>query len=285
MLSHATQTSAVVYGKDDRQDLHEISDPQIIEQAQSTLNFSIRGLIVKRPDGDYDVGARSIGEALSLCEEEKFREQPVMGACSSTLITPRLVLTAGHCIPDQARCDERYLMVGNHIYRPGEMPKIIPGKDVYNCKKLLVKGTKVISVKGERKPQDFALIELDRDVTDVRPAVLAKEPLLKNAKVRMIGYPDGIPSKIVSDITISKVTKDLYIGNADAFKGNSGSGIFSQDTGELVGVLFGGNNDYRYNNARDCRNVIRWPEVPQKGEGETITPIADILHLIEPYLK
>lgn len=266
----------VIYGTDDRQDLHEISDPLILEQAHSTLTFTLRGLIMPRSDGDYNIANVRAGDSLKLCPEVRFADQPSIGACSSTLVSPRHVLTAGHCMPDQKRCDEIYLMFGFHSLRPGEYPQVAPAKDVYRCKKLLVR--------KQDDRQDFALIELDREVTDRRPVVLGyKETIKKNQKVRMIGYPDGMPSKVVSGASVRSATSLKFVSNLDAFKGNSGSAVFSETTGDMVGILFKGNPDYVYDNSRNCRklNVCK----NHQCRGEDATQISGIWHLISPYLQ
>ena len=89
----------------------------------------------------------------------------------------------------------------------------------------------------------------------------------------------AIQSKyLLKDTTQVKVY--LYV---DAFKGNSGSAMFSEATGSMIGVLFKGNPDYVYNNRLGCRepNVCRNTEC----RGEDASHISSIWPLISPFLK
>lgn len=268
--------SRVIYGKDDRQDLFEITDRVIIDQTESTATFSLRGLINPRPDGDYNVAPAPLGRSLNLCPGTRFADQPSIGACSATLISPKHLLTAGHCMPDQKRCEEIYLVFGFHVYAPGEYMKLAPAKDVYRCKTLLTR--------NQDSNLDFALMELDREVSDRRPVTLGiSEKVTKGQKVRMIGYPDGIPSKVVSGATVRSSSHLKFVSNVDAFSGNSGSALFSETSGNMIGILFQGNPDYIYNNRLGCRELNVCKDSGCRGEDSS--HISSIWPKIAPFLS
>jgi hypothetical protein len=168
----------VIYGTDDRKEFFEILDPLIIQQTEATATFSLKGLLNRRADGDYDLAKVTAGESLRLCPEVRFRDQPTIGACSSTLISPKHLLTAGHCMPDQKRCDEIYIMFGYHNFHMGEFPQFAPAKNVYQCKRLLVR--------QQNDHLDFALIELDREVA-IRMVCLQKLSQMELSDLQRIG--------------------------------------------------------------------------------------------------
>lgn len=265
----------VIYGEDNRQDLFELTDEAAIKNAKSTMSFTLRGLINPLPHGDFKIIRNVLGEALSLCPELKFYHQPSIAVCSSTLVSARHILTAGHCMPDQKRCDEIYLLANFHNESTDLFPEIIPKEEVYRCKKLLVR--------KQDSSQDFALIELDRDVSDIIPAKIEIEQIPKRgSRVRMTGYPDGLPSKTVTGSTVRSANPKVFTSNVDAFKGNSGSGIFSEDTGKLIGLLFKGDRDYFFNTKRNCRELNVQSEYGGRGEDATTTK--SIWPLIAPFL-
>lgn len=266
----------VIYGTDDRKDFFEVQDQLIQDQMESTATFTLRGLITPMSYGHFSVTQSLLGKSLNLCPGTTFEDQPSIGACSATLVSPKHLLTAGHCMPDQKRCEEIYLLFGFHNYKAGEYLQTAKGQDVYRCKKLLVR--------RQDDQMDFALIELDREVTDRRPVVLETETKVQRGQtVRLIGYPDGIPSKVVSGGKVRSSANLKFVSNVDAFKGNSGSALFSEASNKMVGVLFKGNLDYTYNNRRDCRELNVCKE--NDCRGEDATHVASIWPLIKQYLE
>ena len=75
----------------------------------------------------------------------------------------------------------------------------------------------------------------------------------------LIGGPNGIPVKtdkqgtVISSGSNSRINFGMTV---DAFGGNSGSGIYSED-GQVVGILVRGRTDYYFDRSSNCRRVVR----------------------------
>jgi hypothetical protein len=82
---------------------------------------------------------------------------------------------------------------------------------------------------------DYALIRLDRKVSDREPAPLNwSDPLTANTPAYVIGHPTGIPQELATG-TVLATNADFVIHDADVFGGNSGGGLFDA-TGRLIGI-------------------------------------------------
>lgn len=273
---YAVGSPEAVYGEDDRKDLFEISNPKIIKNLKSTMVFTLRGLINHDGKDRFNLANYSLQDAINLCPEQKFTKQPAIGVCSSVLVSPKHVLTAGHCVPHQDRCNEIYLSFGYHLEKENLPPRYFDEKEVYRCKKLLIR--------NQDGFQDFALIELDREVNDRDPVELDFKNIPKRGEdVYLIGYPDGIPSKVAQDAVIRQSHPKMFRSNVDAFRGNSGSGVFNAKTGALIGLLFKGDRDYSVNTRRGCYEARVHHQYG--GRGEDATTIFGIWPLIRPYLE
>lgn len=119
-----TTERSVVYGEDDRLDLYQVTD----ENLAQLVRESIVALVPPDDIDDTDPeNVRLIGEllgpSLDLCEEELFLDQPRIASCSGTLIDDDLVLTAGHCMTSQARCDNRRAVFNLHYEAEGQLDR------------------------------------------------------------------------------------------------------------------------------------------------------------------
>eukprot|EP00299_Pterocystis_sp_00344_P010311 c4576_g1_i1.p1 GENE.c4576_g1_i1~~c4576_g1_i1.p1 ORF type:complete len:460 (-),score=75.98 c4576_g1_i1:22-1401(-) len=193
----------------------------------------------------------NLGTSQNLCEDQLFREQPVLAYCSGTLVGQDRILTAGHCIPDQHSCDHTYFVFNYHYTSSDVFPPISFAHDVYECNRFF---TEYSNNDGYQK--DWSLVQLDRVVhsshTPVSLSTLS-HPIESSRYLMMIGYPGGIPAKVTSVTTTASAMWGFY-GVADAFGGNSGSGVFDSDL-KLVGVMVRGNTDYLLREGKQCRIV------------------------------
>lgn len=272
-LDVAERRDPVVYGQDDRQDVFAVADP--VWRARATRSAMALvppdRLAVDEAAGTVGLEASVYGEHFGLCEGQRFFEQLRLGRCSGTLVDTDLVLTAGHCVPNQARCDDRRFVFEWAVEAEGEVPTLTPA-DIYECAEIVrtVDGT----FGGRRL--DFAFIRLDRPPpAPYEPAPLRPDDgaLPEGTPVTLIGFPNGLPVKVAANGAVVNPradVRDFFEATVDAFGGNSGSGVYD-DQGRLAGVLVRGEQDYAETDAGcDVVNVLDGERTAEEG-AEDIT--------------
>lgn len=274
MATSAFASSRVIYGDDNRADLYEVTNPLYLQLAQSTVVLLNKSSVSQNSSGTISVLASSFQSRMKVCSSERFYDQPSGGFCSGTLIGKKTILTAGHCITDESDCASTQFAFGYHVTKKGQYPRTVAEQDVVGCKQ-------IIKREQQSSGADYAIIELDREITH-RPFVnLAKQRRTVNidngTKLVMVGHPSGLPTKVDDGGKVRDNSNGGYfVANTDSYGGNSGSGVFNQETGELEGVLVRGATDFVYSNGCYVSNVC-----PENGcRGEDVTKVAAIL----PYL-
>jgi V8-like Glu-specific endopeptidase len=273
-LTHAAnQEQRIVYGIDNRVEVYQST------KIQKILASSTAGMVqtVKTVNtGSYTMlPPASISKEMGLCKDEKFSEQPSSVICSGFLVAPDILVTAGHCVTNQERCDEVSWVFDykvDSVTKRADM--LVPNTNIYKCSKVIES-----KLEGEGKSsRDFAVIKLDRKVKDRTPLNFRKiGKVSTEARLTVIGHPSGLPSKVTTGGKIFNNTYDTnFVTNLDTFGGNSGSAVFNSATGEVEGILVRGAKDYigdngcaRVNNViEDITGIVTL--------GESVSRITDI---------
>jgi V8-like Glu-specific endopeptidase len=234
--------AGAIFGVDDRRVITPNSPWAGI--ANSTAVAVLKSNAIERADNKFDLSVDSLHEYL--CPSERFRKEPSLQyACTGFLITPTLLVTAGHCMVNTGETSHESKMFCEAFYWYFGYQKGIDGatktknlsKDnLYNCKQI------IYAVREEQKPfRDFALVELDRPVVGHTPLKLNSESLKLSQDLKIVGYPMGMPAQVAPNGRILKndMARESFITNLDAFEGNSGSPVLNSKK-EVVGILIGG---------------------------------------------
>jgi V8-like Glu-specific endopeptidase len=263
----------VIYGDDDRLDLHEVRSGKLKAMAASTVAlFKASG--VRDEDGQSQLTTSSYGGRYNLCEDEPFREQSSGAFCSGSLVGPDLVMTAGHCIRSASACKTTKFVFGFGIGKKGGgTPTQVASSEVYGCSELL--GSTVVN-----SGADWALVRLDRAVANHTPLKISRNGAPANGTpLIVIGHPAGLPTKVAGGATVrTNERTGHFVANLDTYGGNSGSAVFNAISGEIVGILVRGETDYVYDSANQCR---RSNECSDDGcRGEDVTNVGELASLI-----
>ena len=244
-LSSSTQFD-IIYGEDNRVDTFQCTNPFFKTLAKSTAaqvaneNIKIRG-------NTAELRGKSLGEVFKLCEKERFFHQPFVANCSGFLVAPDIVVSAGHCFEmGPSMCSKHSWVFDYKVDHEKQTNVSVPSSSVYKCKE-------VIEWKLTRT-QDYAVIRLDRKVTDRAPVKLATD-FKVGTEVVLIGHPSGLPQKIADQGFVKSVSETEFRATVDAFQINSGSAVFNAKTGDLMGILVRGKMDYRTNREFNCTEV------------------------------
>ncbi len=237
----------VVYGVDDRTDVHAHPDAVLRARArQSTVALMLASNIDASDPGNVVFESPTLQEAQGLCSSERFLADPTAGFCSGTLIDDDLVLTAGHCARNPGECSAMRIVF--NYYRPGPGAlQTVTSEDIFSCASVVVNERS----NNYRETPDYAIIRLDRPATPrFTPAPVARAPLPMRTgeTVAVIGSGSGIPFKIDAGGTVRDPrgsTLDYFVAGTDTFYGNSGSGVYELDTYSVAGILVRGEVDYR----------------------------------------
>lgn len=277
-------TDKLIYGDDDRRDLYDVASALNKKLADSTVALIESSNLKAQSANVFGLPSQTYGSQQLLCSSEVFYDQPAAAFCSGSLVGPNLILTAGHCIKDAGDCADARFVFGYAVKQPGRYPVSIPQSEVYSCKR-------IVSRKLESAGTDYALIETDRPVAGHEVLKLQRSrPAAVGDALTVIGHPSGLPTKVASGGKVRAVKSTHLVTNLDTYGGNSGSGVFNSETGEIVGVLVRGDTDFiskgscYFSNrcpADGCRgeDVTRIdqvaaliPEVPGGGPGPTPVP-------------
>lgn len=264
----------VIYGVDNRLDLFETDNSHYLELASSTAAMIPNYRIIDDGNGGFVMSATILGASQRLCKDEKFYNQPTAANCSGFLVAPNLLVTAGHCMKNQSNCDSSSWVFNYAVSDGSQGVNRIEKDDIYKC-------AKIIETKLSSDQNDYAIIQLDREVEGRLPlTVRTSGKIDKNDTLLMIGHPTGLPTKIAPDAAIRNNDHPLFFkATTDSFGGNSGSAVFNQDTGVVEGILVRGEQDYAYDSASKCYRVKYCAESGCRGED--VTRITNITSLME----
>ncbi len=265
--AHATEK--VIYGQDDRLDVYEVLNPQLVDLANSTAAM----VPVKDISGGvfgYNVTSGSLADA-GICADEKFANQPTAAMCSGFLVGPDLLVTAGHCMEKSPGDDPCVKAKWIFDYRMDSEDTPIMSfleNQVYSCKEV------VEFVLNDTN--DYALVRLDRVVEGRNPLKFRTEGKVSDdAQIVVIGHPTGLPTKVAAGAYVRNNTiADYFVANLDTFGGNSGSAVFDLESGLVEGILVRGEKDYIF-------DYTSWCYRPNKClndgcRGEDVTRITNI---------
>ncbi len=254
----------VIYGEDNRTEVHLAKNPLLREAAYSTAAMIAKENLFSE-QGGVVIKAPLLKEIYKLCSTEKFREQISAANCSGTLIDKDLILTAGHCYSSAGLDCKGYRWVFDFRATSSKQSTVtVPESSVYKCKE-------IVAIKDDRKTNiDYALIRLDRPVEDRAPVRMRMSgTILPQAKLGAIGHPRGVPTKIADSGEILENQVNYMRSNLDTYTNNSGSGVFNEQTGELEGILISGKTDF----VSDSSGCLKSQTLPPSEGGEYITKV------------
>jgi hypothetical protein len=239
------------YGNDDRQQILDSRHPMAVQWARATA-------IIVNKSRLSTVGANRLGASVStlgaregLCTSERFADEPAFGFCSSFLVAPDLVATAGHCFKTTL-CDEMAFVFDFYAGGASEDVQSIPASNVYECREVVAQQW------GDGL--DYALVRLDRPTSGRTPFALQAEAPAVGGRVALLGYPTGILAKIDTAGTVLRHEGTRIRTSSDSFPGHSGGVMIDLATGAAFGVHIEGSSP-SYISDGSCARTASCPTV------------------------
>lgn len=260
----------VIYGDDGRIDYFQITEQRVRDEANSTVAL-IRAANLTQQGNVTNISTVPYGQGMSLCPGEPFYNQETAAFCSGFLVAPDTVVTAGHCITDQSSCINTRMVFGFKLTQKDLNPRSVPTENVYSC-------TQVVHSVSVPTGEDFAVVKLDRNVTQFSPLIYRRTGKISvGDALHVIGYPAGLPLKISGGAEVRALQPEFLIANLDTYGGNSGSAVFNSVTGEVEGILVRGEMDFVFQGG--CRVSNKCADTGCRGEDVTL------FERVLPYLK
>lgn len=272
LLSYnALASNKVIYGSDDRKDVIESTNSMFVELSESTAGMIPHSLIKELDAKQVTIGGKTL-EQRGMCSTERFAKQPTAANCSGFLVAKNLLVTAGHCIRSQSDCDSNAWVFDYKVDYEEQSEVIVDKTSVLKCKKIVSRSL------DSATQNDFALLELEREVTDRKPLKFRREGKAEiGDQLVVIGHPTGLPTKIADGAAVRSINDVFLVANLDTYGGNSGSAVFNATTGVIEGILVRGETDYNYDYNLGCR--VSNVEDNAGGRGEDVTLITNIAEL------
>lgn len=238
-------TLKAIYGEDQR--VFADSAPELIKPYLPVIALlTKRRNLTQQTQDTSTFRSHTLGHVLQLCSNDMFYDQLMLGDCSGFAIDEQHLITARHCIADQKSCDDRLFIFdakANHL-------NVFPNRNIRTCKRIV----KAL----EREQGDLVLIELNA------PIVLSADtrfPNLNNSRSAaepsgrafVLGHPFG-SILTATPLESPQRAEDAFFSRAkaDVSQGSSGSPLIDESTGEIHGVLTGGEYDLVWDSNQGC---------------------------------
>ena len=252
-------TPKVIYGEDNRRDVYAETNPLYKKIALSTAAL-ISNTNLQVDGTKVIVSGRTLKDVFKMCEDQRFRFQPVAAHCSGTLIAPDIIMTAGHCYDSgNNECKNSSWVFDYKTSKENQGSVSVSQESVYRCAEVIT------MINDPFDKADHALIRLDRPVMGRAPIKFQKASVKVNDDVLLIGHPLGLPTKIADGAKITKIDKYSFLTNTDSFTINSGSGLFNPATGEAIGILSSGAMDLETKNGCSVNRVLKMEDAQEMG--------------------
>ncbi len=292
MSNVQSKINEIIYGQDNRYDPIDLNLSKLQQRVikNTFAQIPMSSLVVD--DGKIKVKAATLKKERKLCDGERFEDEIAGATCSGFLISPQIVLTAGHCMRSNFKCVNFVWVSGYQKQLSGSNEIELKSNNIYRCQEIITRkvnketGVDYSLVLLERKVPSFSLAPFKLRDVDTRIA--------DDQSVSVAGFPSGIPLKIASGANVLLNDKDGYFStNLDTFTGNSGSIVYSEE-GYLEGILVRGNTDYVdkevYRNVVNddgsisrvkevCKITNRVDTVPDTEDFEEVTRISEVEEL------
>jgi hypothetical protein len=265
----------VIFGDDNRKDITEIQDAQMLRLADAAVYLFRKEALIPGTAGRSVLRLENYGTKYKVCPDERFVNQGSGAGFSGVLVGPDLVLTAAHAMRGPEDCAAHLIAFG---FNSAAVPEgTVRDRDLYSC-------TAIVAREKSGAKGDFAVIRLDRPVLDHRPAeVNREEDLTASAPLAVMGHPNGLPLKLADGAHLRQAQGAFFEANTDTFVGNSGSPIFNLRTGKIEGILVDGEEpDFTYDPQAGCNRPTRCPE---DGCGSEVATAAQDFAAFIPPLK
>jgi V8-like Glu-specific endopeptidase len=239
-----------IFGEDNRQEIFSVSADW------QEISNSIAGKVTAEHITNHQSYWQLEGVPLKrrVCPATRFADQVTVPNCSGFLVKPNILVTAGHCMTKPEDCSQNYWVFGYALKNETDLiyQKVNP-EQVYRCKSVLASRQEGFGA------VDYAIIELDRPVTDRKPLTLGfHTPIQTGQTVAMIGHPSGLPMKLTDGASILNIKdNDRTIEtDLDLFHGNSGSPVIDVNSKEVIGITSNGHADYTKDQEKLCKTPI-----------------------------
>lgn len=280
-LAHAFDiyNDKVIYGEDNRRPVSELlgeDDAPTIKLSKSILAQVPNWRITSKDNATIGIETRDLKTGLNFCDGERFLEDPLVSSCTAFMVAPDLIVTAGHCVKDKYDCKKQTWLLdydSSMDFIPPKGTVTFERSKAYACKELVSW--------SQNSNLDYALIRLDRAITDRAPLKIRREgKTSSNESLMVIGHPLGLPKMIATNIFIRDNSLPfVFKTNADTFSGNSGSPVFGLVSGLVEGILVRGDDDFKTDLDLGCDRPAKCGDKECRGESIQRSTYLPIKHI------
>jgi V8-like Glu-specific endopeptidase len=273
--SNAQYSIQAIYGEDNRKDIFD--SPNWAKKLSPSVAAKIPKELMVSSGNVFNVtGTAMLGKRY--CSKIRFAEQHIIANCTGFLIGNKYLATAAHCMKEEKDCNEFYWSFDVSLKQPGDASyRSIEAARTYQCKKVVARQF------NQFEGLDFAIVELDRPVVDRTPLELDFETLVDvGLPIAMIGHASGLPLKLSDNAKVFNVTDRSFQAELDSFHGNSGSPIFNELNGKVIGITSMGHGGYVWDGEGSTCKI---PQVCKPGDNCFKTLLSKITNLKEDFQK